>query len=43
MRRRTPDFVARIWLGDTYAGSHEYSGRTTERQETTIPMAYLSG
>jgi uncharacterized protein YfaS (alpha-2-macroglobulin family) len=36
-----PDFVARLWLGDTYAGSHEFSGRTTERRETTIPMVYL--
>jgi hypothetical protein len=39
---QTPDFVARIWLGDTYAGEHEYEGRTTERRETTIPMAYLT-
>ncbi len=39
---QTPDFVARIWLGDGYAGSHEYRGRTTERQETTIPMQYLT-
>ena len=38
---QTPDFVARIWLGDTYAGDHEYSGRSTERHETEIPMAYL--
>jgi uncharacterized protein YfaS (alpha-2-macroglobulin family) len=38
---QTPDFVARIWLGDTYAGSHIYEGRTTERHETIIPMAYL--
>lgn len=38
---QTPDFVARFWLGDTYAGGHEYVGRTTERHETTIPMAYL--
>jgi uncharacterized protein YfaS (alpha-2-macroglobulin family) len=38
---QTPDFVARIWLGDAYAGSHEYHGRTTERRETTIPMVYL--
>ena len=37
-----PDFVARIWLGDTYVGSHEYAGRTTERHETEIPMAYLA-
>ncbi|MGW8319562.1 MAG: alpha-2-macroglobulin family protein [Candidatus Promineifilaceae bacterium] len=38
---QSPDFVARIWLGDTYAGSHAYAGRTTERHETDIPMAYL--
>jgi uncharacterized protein YfaS (alpha-2-macroglobulin family) len=38
---QTPDFVARIWLGETYAGSHEYRGRTTERRETVIPMTYL--
>jgi len=39
---QTPDFVARIWLGDTYVGEHTYEGRTTERHETTIPMAYLA-
>jgi uncharacterized protein YfaS (alpha-2-macroglobulin family) len=38
---QTPDFVARIWLGNTYAGEHVYEGRTTERHETDIPMAYL--
>ncbi len=38
---QTPDFVARIWLGNTYAGSHTYQGRTTERHETLIPMTYL--
>jgi uncharacterized protein YfaS (alpha-2-macroglobulin family) len=36
-----PEFVARMWLGDTYAGSHEFSGRSTDRRETTIPMVYL--
>ena len=38
---QTPDFVARIWLGDTYAGDHTYSGYSTERHETQIPMQYL--
>ena len=44
---QTPDFVARIWLSDpagtqaVYAGEHEFRGRTTERSETDIPMAYL--
>ncbi len=39
---QAPDFVARIWLGDGYAGDHSYSGRTTDRQQTDIPMAYLA-
>ncbi|GAB4148938.1 MAG: alpha-2-macroglobulin [Candidatus Promineifilaceae bacterium] len=38
----TPDFVAQIWLGGQYAGSHAYAGRTTERHETDIPMSYLA-
>jgi len=38
---QTPDFVARLWLGDTYAGSFQFQGRSTERQELNIPMAYL--
>jgi uncharacterized protein YfaS (alpha-2-macroglobulin family) len=39
---QTPDFVARIWLGDTYVGEHAYKGRTTERNESAIPMSYLT-
>ena len=38
---QTPDFVARIWLGETYAGGHEYQGYSTERHLTEIPMNYL--
>ncbi len=38
---QTPDFVARIWLGETYAGEHTYEGYSTERHETQIPMRYL--
>jgi hypothetical protein len=38
---QTPDFVARIWLGETYAGSHIYHGYTSESQATIIPMHYL--
>jgi uncharacterized protein YfaS (alpha-2-macroglobulin family) len=38
---QTPDFVARIWLGETYAGEHAYQGYSTERHETTVPMSYL--
>lgn len=38
---QTPDFVARIWLGDGYLGSNEFRGRTTQRLETKVPMGYL--
>jgi uncharacterized protein YfaS (alpha-2-macroglobulin family) len=36
-----PEFVARIWLGETYAGEHEYVGYSTERHLTEVPMGYL--
>jgi len=39
----TPEFVARAWLGERYAGDHRFSGRTTERAELRVPMAELSG
>ena len=29
----TPDFVARIWLGDTYVAEHEFVGRTTDSRQ----------
>jgi uncharacterized protein YfaS (alpha-2-macroglobulin family) len=38
----TPDLVARLWLGDGYAGAHEFRGRTTEEKHTAIPMAALA-
>ena len=39
----TPDFVARVWLGDRFAGQHAFKGRTTEYSETKIPMQWLAG
>lgn len=38
----TPDFVARVWLGDTYVAEHPFEGRTTDTQATTVPMSYLT-
>jgi hypothetical protein len=38
---QAPDFVARIWLGNTYAGSNEFRGRTTDQYETLVPMTYV--
>ncbi|HMN27813.1 MAG TPA: hypothetical protein PKE45_06620, partial [Caldilineaceae bacterium] len=40
---QTPDFVARVWLGDTYIAEHAYQGRTTETRQTLVPMDYLMG
>ena len=39
--KATPDFVARAWLGERYAGEHAFRGRTTERSHIAIPMPYL--
>jgi uncharacterized protein YfaS (alpha-2-macroglobulin family) len=38
----TPDFVARVWLGDKYAGEHAFKGRTTEYSEIDVPMQFLA-
>ena len=38
---QTPDFVARIWLGEQYVGGHEFQGRSTERFNVNVPMSYL--
>jgi uncharacterized protein YfaS (alpha-2-macroglobulin family) len=40
--KATPDFVARAWLGDRYAGEHAFKGRTTDRHQIDIPMATLA-
>ncbi len=38
----TPDFVARVWLGDKYAGDHAFKGRTTEYSHIGVPMQFLA-
>jgi len=38
----TPDFVARIWLGDRFAGEHAFKGRTTEYSHVAVPMQLLA-
>ncbi len=39
---QTPEFVARVWLGETYAAEHVYEGRTTERRSTDVPLTFLA-
>ncbi len=36
--KATPDFVARVWLGNDYAGDHAFKGRSTDSFEIPIPM-----
>ncbi len=36
-----PDFVARIWLGDQFAGEQAYRDRSTDRNLITIPTEQL--
>ncbi|HEX8354196.1 MAG TPA: alpha-2-macroglobulin family protein [Pyrinomonadaceae bacterium] len=38
----TPDFVARAWLGEAYAGEQQFRGRSTDRQQFDVPMRYLA-
>lgn len=40
--KATPDFVARAWLGDAYAGEQQFRGRSTDRQQFDVPMRYLA-
>lgn len=39
--KTTPDFVARMWLGDRYAGEQAFRGRATQRRSVEIPMSLL--
>ncbi len=38
----TPDFVARVWLGNAYAGEQSFKGRSVDRQRVNVPMNYLA-
>lgn len=38
----TPNFVARVWLGNDYAGDHAFRGRTTEQHQIAIPMQHVA-
>ena len=40
---QSPSFVARVWLGDTYAAEHAFQGRSIDRQHTLVPMSDLAG
>ncbi len=37
----TPDFVTKVWLGQTYAGEQTFKGRSVDSNLLNIPMNYL--
>ncbi len=39
---QVPAFTARAWIGDDLAGEHRFEGRTTERAQLEVPMAWLA-
>ncbi|MBT9585116.1 hypothetical protein IV102_17365 [bacterium] len=39
----TPDFVARVWLGDRFAGQQTFKGRSADSKELRVPMDQLQG
>ncbi len=38
----TPNFVARMWLGDKFAGEQAFEGRSTDRHQIHIPMKVIA-
>jgi uncharacterized protein YfaS (alpha-2-macroglobulin family) len=40
--KATPNFVARLWMGDSFAGSQEFRGPSTGSRQLGIPMKYLA-
>lgn len=39
--KATPDFTARVWLGDTYFGEEKFKGRSMETHKLSVPTASL--
>jgi alpha-2-macroglobulin len=37
----TPNFVARAWVGEKFAGEHAFTGRQTDRSSISVPMKSL--
>ncbi|MBK6769906.1 MAG: hypothetical protein IPG72_13030 [Ardenticatenales bacterium] len=36
-----PDFTARVWLGDAFAGEARFQGRSADRQQIDVPLAQV--
>jgi len=40
--KQTPEFVARVWLGEQYVAGFQFAGRSTDYQAVQVPMSYLA-
>jgi uncharacterized protein YfaS (alpha-2-macroglobulin family) len=38
-----PDFIARAWLGEDFAGEHAFRGRSVDSHRIAVPMSWLAG
>jgi hypothetical protein len=39
----TPQFVARVWLGEACANEQTFAGRSTDKHQLNVPMKLLTG
>ncbi len=39
--KATPNFVAKVWLGNAFAGEQKFVGRSTDSNLLNVPMDYL--
>lgn len=39
----TPDFTARLWLGEDFAGEQDFRGRSTDSRHLLVPMTAVIG
>jgi hypothetical protein len=39
---QTPEFVARVWLGERFAGQQRFAGRSADRGHLDVPMRVLA-
>ncbi len=37
----TPNFVARVWFGQNFAGEQKFAGRSVDSKSINVPMQYL--
>jgi uncharacterized protein YfaS (alpha-2-macroglobulin family) len=40
--KTTPDFVAKAWLGERFAGEQAFHGRSTDQYKVNVPMKWVA-